>query len=188
MANLCKAFANKSSTGIKLSKTQLPKMIQSGGFLGRLLGPLLKAGLTLMKNVTKPLAKSVSIPLELTAAVWAADVGIHKKILASGRRHSPSSASYNTTLILSNDEMEDINKIVKYLEDSGLLLKRDSKTVQNEPREQRGRFLSVLLGTLRASSLGNILAVKGINRAGEGVIRAGHGNKKGQKNNSKRDF
>ena len=77
--------------------------------------------------------------------------------------------------------MEDINKIVKSLEDSGLLLKRDSKTVQNEPREQRGRFLSVLLGTLRASSLGNILAVKGINRAGEGVIRAGHGNKKGQK-------
>ena len=69
MANLCKAFANKSSTGVKLSKTQLPKMIQSGGFLGRLLGPLLKAGLTLMKNVTKPLAKSVSIPLELTAAV-----------------------------------------------------------------------------------------------------------------------
>ena len=69
MANLCKAFANKSSTGIKLSKTQLPKMIQSGGFLGRLLGPLLKAGLTLMKNVIKPLAKSVSIPLELTAAV-----------------------------------------------------------------------------------------------------------------------
>ena len=84
--------------------------------------------------------------------------------------------------------MEDINKIVKSLEDSGLLLKRDSKTVQNEPREQRGRFLSVLLGTLGASSLGNILAVKGIKRAGEGVIRAGHGNKKGQKNNSKSDF
>ena len=67
VANLCEAFANKSSTGIKLSKTQLSKMIKSGGFLGRLLGPLLKTGLPFMRNVTKPLAKSVSIPLGLTA-------------------------------------------------------------------------------------------------------------------------
>ena len=89
-----------------------------------------------MKNVTKPLAKSVSIPLGLTAAVSEADAGIHKKILGSGRRYSSSSASYNATLILSNAEMKDINKIVKSLEDSGLLLKRVSKTVQNEPREQ----------------------------------------------------
>ena len=61
--NLCKAFANKSSTDIKLSKTQLSKMIQSGGFLGRLLGPLLKTRLPLIKNVIKTLAKSVLIPL-----------------------------------------------------------------------------------------------------------------------------
>ena len=79
VANLRKALANHQSTDIKLSKTQLSKMIQSGGFLGRLLGPLLKTGLPLIKNVIKPLAKSVLIPLGLTAAASAADAGIHKK-------------------------------------------------------------------------------------------------------------
>ena len=74
-ADLRKVFANNSSTHIKLSKTQLSKMIQSGGFLGRLLGPLLKTGLPLIKNVIKPLAKSVLIPLGLTAS--AEDAGIH---------------------------------------------------------------------------------------------------------------
>ena len=76
VANLHKAFANYLSADIQLSKTQLSKMIQSGGFLGRLLGPLLKTGLPLIKNVIKPLAKSVLIPLGLTAAASAADVGI----------------------------------------------------------------------------------------------------------------
>ena len=114
VANLRKAFANYLSTDIKLSKTQLSKMIQSGGFLGRLLGSLLKTGLPLIKNVIKPLAKSLLIPLGLTAAASAADAGMHKKILGSGN---------TTTLIVSNDEMEDIIKIVKSLEDSGLLLK-----------------------------------------------------------------
>ena len=79
VANIRKAFANNSSIDIKLSKTQLSKMIQSGGFLGRLLGPLLKTGLPLIKNVITPLAKSVLIPLGLTAAAAAADAGIHKK-------------------------------------------------------------------------------------------------------------
>ena len=79
VSNLRKAFANHSSIDIKLSKTQLSKMIQSGGFLGRLLGPLLKTGLRLIKNVIKPLAKSVLILLGLTAAASAADAGIHKK-------------------------------------------------------------------------------------------------------------
>ena len=69
--------ASHSSTDIKLSKTQLSKMIQSGGFLGRLLGPLLKTGLPLIKNVIEPLAKNVLIPLGLTAAALAADAGIH---------------------------------------------------------------------------------------------------------------
>ena len=77
--NLRKAFANHLSTDIKSSKTQLYKMIQSGEFLGRLLGPLLKTGLPLIKNVIKPLAKSVLIPLGLTAVASAADVGVHKK-------------------------------------------------------------------------------------------------------------
>ena len=81
-------------------------MIKSGGFLGRLLGPLLKTGLPLITNVVKPLAKRVLIPLGLTAAASAADAGIHKKILGSG---------HNTTLIISNDEMNDIIRIVKSL-------------------------------------------------------------------------
>ena len=123
VSNLPKAFANNSSTYIKLSKTQLSKIMQSGGFLGRLLGPLLKTGLPLMKNVIKPLAKSVLIPSELTAAVSAADAGIHKKILGSGNM---------TTLIKSNDEIEDIIKIVKSPEDSGLLLEGVTETAQNE--------------------------------------------------------
>ena len=149
-------------------------MIQLGGFLGRLLGPLLKTGLPLMKSVIKPLAKSVLIPLGLTAAASAADSGIHKKILGYGHN--------NTTLIISNDEMDDILKIVKSLEDSGVLLKGVNETIQNEAKEQRGGFLSMLLGTLGASLLGDILSKglsgKGIIRAGEGTIRAGYGSKR----------
>ena len=79
--NIRKAFAENTSTDIKLSETQLSKMIQSGGFLGKLLDPLLKTGLPLINNVIKPLAKSVLIPLGLTAAASAADAGIHKKNL-----------------------------------------------------------------------------------------------------------
>ena len=97
-------------------------MIHLGGFPGRLLSPLLKTGLPLIKNVIKPLAKSVLIPLGLTAAASAADAGIHKKILGSGHNRPSSSASHNTTLIISNDEINDIIKIIKSLEDSGLLL------------------------------------------------------------------
>ena len=78
VANLRKASANYLSTDIKLSKAQISKIIQSRGFFGRLLGPLLKTGLPLMKNVIKPLAKGVLIPLGLTAAVSAADAGIHE--------------------------------------------------------------------------------------------------------------
>ena len=136
VANILKAFAKKTSTDIKLSKTQLSKMIQSGGFHGRLLGPLLKIGLPLMKSVIKSLAKSVLLPLGLTAAASAADAEIHEKILGSGHN--------NTTLIISNDEMDDIMKIVKSLENSGVLLKRVSETIQHEAKEQRGGFLSML--------------------------------------------
>ena len=79
VANLCKAFASYSPVDIELSKTQLSKMIQSGELLGRLLGPLLKTGLLLMKSVIQPLAKTILILLRLTAAVSATDAGIHKK-------------------------------------------------------------------------------------------------------------
>ena len=82
--------------------------------------------------------------------------------------------------------MKDIIEIVKSLEDSGLLLKALSETTQNESKEQKGGFLSMLLGTLGASLLGNILAGKGINRAGEGIVRAGYGNKKVRKATTKR--
>ena len=119
VSNLRKAFANNSSADIKLSKTQLSKMIQSGGFLGRLLGPLLKTGLPLIKNLIKPSDKNVLTPLGLTATASAADAGIPKKLLGSG----------NTTLIISNDEIYDIIKIIKSLKDSGLLLKGVTKTV-----------------------------------------------------------
>ena len=101
-----KSFADNSSVDIKFSKTQLSKMIQSRGFLGKFLGLLLKAGLPLIKNVITPLAKSVIIPLGLTAAASAADTGIHKKILGLvDRRYSSSSASHNTTLIISNKDI-----------------------------------------------------------------------------------
>ena len=172
VANIRKAFANHSSIDIKLSKTQLSKMIQSGGFLGKLLGPLLKTGLPLMKSVIKPLAKIVLIPLGLIAAASAADAGIHKKILGPGHPLDLAPPHNNTILIISNDEMDDILKIVKSLEDCGLLLKGVSETKQHEAKEQRGRFLSMLLGTLGASLLGDILS-KGL--SGKGVIRAGEG-------------
>ena len=172
VSSIRKAFANNSSIDIKFSKTQLSKMIQSGGFLGKLLGPLLKTRLPLIKNVITPLAKSVLIPLGLTAAASAADTGIHKKILGSG----------NTTLIISNKDMDDLIKIVKSLEDSGLLLKGVTESVQNEVKEQKGGFLGMLLGTLGASLLGNLLtdkgafhAGKGVNKKGKGIHRAGEG-------------
>ena len=185
VSSIRKAFSNNLSVDIKFSKTQLSKMIQSGGFLGKLLGPLLKTGLPLIKNVITPLAKSVIIPLGLTAAASAADAEIHKKILGSGR-HS-SSALHNTiALIISNKDMDDLIKTVKSLEDSGLLLKRVTESVQNEVKEQKGGFLGMLLG---ASLLGNLLTGKGtfhagkgvnkkgkeIHRAGEGIVRAGEG-------------
>ena len=176
VSNLRKAFANHLSTDIKLSKTQLSKMIQSGGFLDRLLGPSLKTGLRLISNVIKSLAKCVLIPLGLTAAASAADAGIHKKILGSGNI---------TTLIISNDEIHDIIKIVKSLEDSGLLIEGVTKTIQNEVKEHKRGFLSMLLGTLGASLLGNILTGNRIYRAGKGkgVVRPGYGN-----NENRMDF
>ena len=105
-----------------------------------------------------PLAQSVLIPFELTAAGSAADAGIHKKILGSVN---------TTTLIISNKDMDDFIKIVKSLEDPGLLLKGVTKSVQNEVNEQKRGFLSMLLGTLGASLLGNLLPGKGAFHAGK---------------------
>ena len=113
------------------------KIRQSGGILGRLLEQFLKTELRLMKDVLKPLAKNVLIPLGLTTAASATDAAIHKKMFGSGF----------TTLIISNEEMNDIMKIVKSLEESRLLIKGVIETIRNEAKGQKGRFLSMLLGT-----------------------------------------
>ena len=143
-------------------------MIQSGGFLGNLLGKLTGP---LMK-VALPLAKNVLAPLGISAAISAIDGSIKKKMLRSG----------TTTLLISNDEMDDILKIVKSPEDFGLLLKGVSETMQHEAKEQREGFFSMLLGTLGDSLLGDILSKglsgKGVIRAGEATNRAGYGSKK----------
>ena len=113
---------NVSSANIKLSKTHLRNIGQSGRFLGRLLWQLLKAGFPLMKNVHTPLAKSALTPLGLTTAASATDAAIHKKIFQSGR----------TTLTISNEKMSDIMIIVKSLEEASLLVIVVSETIQNE--------------------------------------------------------
>ena len=119
------------------------------------------------------LAKNILAPLGITAAASAIDAGIQKKIHGSG----------TTTLIISNEEMNDIMKIVQALEDSNILLKGVTKTIKNETKEQKGEFLSMSLGTLGATLLGNILTEKGIVRAdyenknGKGMLRVGYGNK-----------
>ena len=134
---------------------------QSGGFLGRSLGQLLKTGLPLIKNVLKSLAKSDLFPLGLIVAASATDVAIHRKMFGSRV----------TTLIISNEEINDIMKIVNTLKESGLLIKDVSETIKNEAKEHKGGFFSMLLGTLGTSLLGNLLAGKGSIRAGEGMIR-----------------
>ena len=131
--------------------------------LSKLAGPLMKVAL--------PLAKNVLAPLGLTAAMSAIDENIQKKIHESGVK-----------LIIEQEDMKDIMKIIKALENSSILLKGVSKTIKNETKEQRGGFLSMLLGTLGASLLGNLLAgAKGIMRAGDGIVRAGAGSESKKK-------
>ena len=121
-------------------------------------------------KVAVPLAKNILAKLGITAAASAMDSGIQKK----------AHGSETTTLIISNEEMNDITKIVHTLEDSNILLKAVTKTIKNETKEQKGEFLGMLLGTLGASLLENMLAAKGIVRAGsgKGIVRGGSGNKK----------
>ena len=167
-AKLRNTFNNNMSADVKLSKAQISKIIQFGGFLGSLLsklvGPLMK--------VAVPLAKNVLAPLGITAAASALDAGIQKKIHGSG----------TTTLIISTEEMDHIMKIAQALEDSNILLKGVTNTIKNETKEQKGGFLSMLLGTLGATLLGNLLSGKEIkadseDNKGKGIARAGYGNK-----------
>ena len=119
-------------------------------------------------KVAMPLAKNVLAPLGLTAVMSVIDGSIQKKIHGSGVK-----------LIIEQEDMNDIMKIIEALKNSGILLKGVTKTIEDETKEQTGGFLSILLGTLRASLLVNLLTDgKGIVRAGEGVIRAGEGVKK----------
>ena len=161
------AFNNNNSTDLKLFKFRISKIIQSGEFLGSLLsklaGPLIKVAI--------PLAKHVLAPLGITPAALAIDAGIQKEIHGCG----------TATLIISNEEINDIMKNVQALEDSNILLKGVTKAIKNETKEQKGGFLSMLLGTLGASLLGNLLAGKEIvrassgNKKGKGIVRAGAG-------------
>ena len=143
ITKLRNAFNNKMSTDIKLSKAQIFKIIQSGEFLGALLcklaGPLIKTAVQLTKDILAPLG--------ITAAASAIDAGIQKYIYGSG----------TTALIISNEEMNDAMKIVQALEDYNILLKGITKTIKNKTKEQKGGFLSMLLGTLGASLLGHLL-------------------------------
>ena len=116
VSKLRKAFVNNSSANIKLSQTQLHKIGQSEAFLGRLLGPLLKTGFSLMGNILKLLDKGSLILLRLTAAASAIGASIHKKILGSCF-------------------MEDIMGLVMSLEDSGLLIKSVAETIKNETKK-----------------------------------------------------
>ena len=127
VANLRKAFANHTSTDIKLSKAQLNKM-QKGGFL-RFLAPLSKSALPLFKSVIKPLGM-----LGLTAPASATDAAIHKKVLGSGN---------HTTLIISNDDLNDLLEVIKSLEKKGILFNGITEIIKYEVKEQKGGFLSV---------------------------------------------
>ena len=134
-----------------------------GSLLSKLTDPLMK--------VAVPLANNVLAPVRVTAAAPAIDAGIQNKIHGSG----------TTTLIISNEKMNDIMKIVQALEDSNILRKGVTKTIENETKKQKGGFLSLLLGTLEASLLENLVAGKWIvragsgNKKGKGVVRAGYG-------------
>ena len=131
-----------------------------------------------MENGFKPLAKSVSIPLGVTTAASATDAAIHKKMFGSRRppfditSYHSNLASRMTTLIISNDEKNDIMKIVQSLEESRLLTKEVSEIIKDEAKEQKVGFFSTLLGTLGASLLGNLLTGKGTIKAGEDTIQS----------------
>ena len=121
--------------------------MQKGGLL-RFLAPLSKSGLTLLKSVIKPLGM-----LGFTAAASAADAGIHKKILGSCN---------HTTLIISNDDLKDFLKVVKLLENNGILLEEITKTVKNEVKEEKGGFLSILLSAHGSFLVTSMVTGKGI--------------------------
>ena len=137
-----------------MSKTQLHKIRKSGRFFGSLLGSSLKTRLPLTGNELKPLVKRVLVPLGLTVTASRADAAIHKEMLGSGCPMDLISRA--TTLMISNKKINDIMKIVNSLEKSSLFKKAVSETIKNKAKEQKGEFLTMLLGTLGAGLLGNL--------------------------------
>ena len=156
---------SQDSANIKFSKTQITKMSQSGGFLGSLM------------RFALPLLKNVIAPIGLTAAMSAADAGIQKKVRGYGQSGGNMS---DITFTISTKDMNDIMQIIQALEERGIIVPGTSQTVSEEIQEQRGGFLGMLLGTLGASLLGNLLTgatgrglYRNRNNRGKGVIRAG---------------
>ena len=155
---------NNMSTDTKLSKVQINKIIKEGGNLGILL-------MSFLPKLIKPaisIGKNILAPLGLSAAMSATDAAIQKKMFGSG----------NTTLIISNDDINDLIKIVTALEEHDILLKGTSKTIKNKTKKQEGGFLSMLLATLGASLGGNLLTERGLYRTGTRMYRTGTGLKK----------
>ena len=163
------ALNNNMSTDINLSKAQISKIIQS-----RVFRIIIKKTSRSINESSSSFGKNILAPLGITAAASAIDAGIQKKIHGSGR---PSS----TSLIISNKEMNDIMKIAQALEDSNILLKVVTKTIKNKTIKLKGGFLSMLLSTLGARLLGNLLSGKRIagagsgNKKGKGIVRASYG-------------
>ena len=164
MKKLIKKTDDNMSTDIKLSKTQINKTIKECGNLGRLL-------MNFLPKLIKPaisIGKNILAPLGLSAALSATDAAIQKKIYRSG----------TAKLTISVDDLDEIIKIVTALEEHDILLKGTAKAIKNETKEQKGGFLSMLLETIRASLLGNLLTGKGLYRTGKGMYRTGQELKK----------
>ena len=160
------ALNNNMSTDINLSKAQISKIIQS-----RVFRIIIKKTSRSINESSSSFGKNILAPLGITAAASAIDAGIQKKIHGSG----------TTTLIISNEVLNEAMKIAEAFGDSNILLKGVTKTVKNEKKNKKEGFLSILLGTLGASLLGNLLAGKGIvrvssdNKKGKGIVGAGTG-------------
>ena len=164
MEKLIDKIKNNTSTDIKLSQAQINEIIEEGGNLGKLL-------MSFLPKLIKPaisIGKNILSPLGLSGAMSATDPAIQKKMYGSG----------NMTLIIFNTDMKDLIKIVTALEEHDILLKAINKKIKNETKEQRRGFLSMLLGTLGASLLGNLLTGQGLYRTGQGLYRTGQRLKK----------
>ena len=161
-------ISNNMSADVKLSKTQLNKITQSGGFLGIFLGrflpKLIKPAISLGKNILTPLG--------LNAAMSATDAAIQRKMYGSGLDDLVN------ILKISHSGLNDMMKIVKVLGDSDILPKGITRTTKNEVKSQRGGFVTALLGGLASSLLGDVLFGSGIKRVGFGIKRAGQEIKK----------